>query len=152
MDIFMELLLELTADLAFGEEGHHLGGLGGFVETDHFFVEFLPLQGRDAEDVLAGLEKEAVHQKSAGAFVAIPEALGSGDEEEDGHGLLENVFDLRAGSGHFLEGGAEVGACGWQVGRAGNGNLASAEDAFFQGFAPGGEGLEFEGDFGGESE
>lgn len=43
-----KLLLELAADLALREEGHHFSGLGGFVEADHFFVEFLALGGRDA--------------------------------------------------------------------------------------------------------
>lgn len=152
MDIFMKILLEFAADLAFGEKGHHLGGLGRFVEADHFFVEFLPLRGRDADDVLAGFQEEAIHQESASAFVAVPEALGAGDEEKDGHGLLEKVVDFGTGIGHLLEGIAEIGAFGWHVGGAGNGNFARAEDAFFQGFASGGEGLEFEGDFRGASE
>jgi hypothetical protein len=47
--MFWKILLELAADLAFREEGHHFGGLGGFVEADHFFVEFLKFGGRDAD-------------------------------------------------------------------------------------------------------
>jgi hypothetical protein len=51
------VLLELDANLAFGEESHHFGGLGGFVEADHFFVEFLTFGCRDADDVFRGIRR-----------------------------------------------------------------------------------------------
>ena len=96
------------------------------------------------------MEEEAVHQESTGAFVAVPEASGASDKEKEGHGPLEKVVDLQAGCSQFLEGGPKVAAYGRQVGGAENGNLAGAEDAFFQGFASGSEELEFEGDIRGE--
>jgi hypothetical protein len=65
MEIFIKISLKLAADLASWQEGHHFGGLGGFVEADHFLVEFLPPHGQDADDVLAGLEEESVHQEVA---------------------------------------------------------------------------------------
>lgn len=59
---------------------------------------------------------------------------------------------MRAGCGHLLEGTAEIDIRRWQVGRAGNGNRASAEDAFFQSFSLSGKGLEFGGYFRGDGE
>lgn len=67
---------------------------------------------------------------------------GVGYEEEDGCGPFKKGFDLWASDAHLLEGTVEVGAYGRHIGRAGNRNLDAAEDAFFQSFAPSGEGVE----------
>jgi hypothetical protein len=79
MEIFMKILLDLAANMAIGKECYHLGSLGGFVEADHFLVEFLSMSRRNAEDVLAGLREEDVHHESVGACVGVPEALGAGE-------------------------------------------------------------------------
>ena len=97
----MKNLFKLASDLAVGEEGHHFGDLGGLVEVDHFFVEFLPLRGRDAEDVLTGLEEEAVHQESTGAFVAVPEASGASDKEKEGHARSKRLSICRLAVANF---------------------------------------------------
>jgi hypothetical protein len=47
-------------------KSQHIGGLGGFVEADHFFVEFLPLRDRNAENVFLWFPLRNNHAPRAG--------------------------------------------------------------------------------------
>ena len=65
---FSKKLFELAVDLTAREEVHHFGGLSGLVEADHFPVELQLIRGRDAEDVLTGIEKKSGNARESEGF------------------------------------------------------------------------------------